>query len=127
MARSFTAFGTKIREYVTRRHRGHMSAKSLRAAGAHNCLDFFQDQALIAVSNSYEAIRPAVAAGYLGLDIEAADKNDPSIIENFTKCGWTWDAETQLLHPVPITVPLTNSKASNGVHEAVAMFGGRGS
>lgn len=120
VARRSAAFGTEIREYV--------NEKILRLpAGAHNFPGFLQDQTLIAISNSYEAIRPAVAAGYLGLDTEPADKNDPSFIQKFTDCGWTWNADTQLLHPVPIAVKSTNQQASNGIHDAMAMFGGRGS
>lgn len=88
-------------------------------------LDFFQDQTLIAVSTSYEAIRPALAAGYLGLDIQAAEKGDQTIIQKFSDCGWTWNPETQLLYPSPITVPPTDSQPSRGIRETMAMLGNR--
>ncbi|KAJ5677384.1 uncharacterized protein N7477_003017 [Penicillium maclennaniae] len=86
---------------------------------------FFQDQTLIAVSTSYGAIRPAVAAAYLGLDSQAAEQGDQSIIQKFTDCGWTWNSETRLLHPVPITVPPTMESSSNGIRDAMAMLGNR--
>ncbi|KAJ5166593.1 uncharacterized protein N7482_005374 [Penicillium canariense] len=88
---------------------------------------FFQDDTLIAISTSYEAIRPATAANYLGLDPQAAEQGDPAIIEKFTSCGWTWDAATQLLHPSPITIPPTDKPSSNGIRETMAMLGNRGS
>ncbi|KAJ5204137.1 COP9 signalosome subunit CSN8 [Penicillium cinerascens] len=88
---------------------------------------FFQDRTLIAVSTSYEAIRPAVAAAYLGLDSQAAEKGDQSIIQKFTDCGWTWSPESQLLHPVPITVPSTEEQPSTGIRDAMAMLGSRAS
>lgn len=87
---------------------------------------FFQDQTLIAISTSYEAIRPAIAAGYLGLDPQAAENGDPEIIQKFTNCGWAWNSETKLLRPVPITVPPANGQASNGIRDAMAMLGRSG-
>ncbi|KAK5806867.1 hypothetical protein VI817_001125 [Penicillium citrinum] len=86
---------------------------------------FFQDQTLIAVSNSYEAIRPAVAAKYLGLDPQAAEDADPAIIQKFTNCGWAWNTETQLLHPSPINVPPTDPQPTTGIRETMAMLGNR--
>ncbi|KAJ5825779.1 COP9 signalosome subunit CSN8 [Penicillium riverlandense] len=88
---------------------------------------FFQDKTLIAVSTSYEAIRPAVAANYLGLDEQAAAKGDPSIIQKFTGVGWTWDAEAELLHPKPIPTAVTDTQSINRIQEAMGMLGGRGS
>ena len=88
---------------------------------------FFQDKTLIAVSSSYEAIRPAVAANYLGLDEQAAEKGEPSIIQKFTGVGWTWDAEAELLYPKPISTAATNTQSSNRIQEAMGMLGGRGS
>ncbi|KAJ5641045.1 COP9 signalosome subunit CSN8 [Penicillium herquei] len=87
---------------------------------------FFQDQTLISVSTSYEAIRLPAAATYLGLDLAAAEQEDPTIIEKFTQCGWKWDPETKLLHPTPIIVPSADQKATNGIHDAMAMLGNRG-
>ncbi|KAJ6145270.1 COP9 signalosome complex subunit 8 [Penicillium chermesinum] len=90
-------------------------------------IGFFQDQSLIAVSRSYEAIRPEVAASYLGLDQAAAAQNDPSIIQKFTECGWRWDLESRLLHPAPINVPSSADKGSTNVfRDTMAMLGNQG-
>ncbi|KAL2862120.1 COP9 signalosome [Aspergillus pseudodeflectus] len=62
----------------------------------------FQQKTLKEVSNSYEAIRPAAAATYLGLDPMLAQQGDQETIQRFTACGWRWDPETQLLHPKPV-------------------------
>lgn len=64
---------------------------------------------------------------YLGLDEQAAEKGDPSIIQKFTAVGWTWDAEAELLLPKPIPTAATDSQSSNRIHEAMGMLGGRGS
>ncbi|KAJ5675809.1 COP9 signalosome subunit CSN8 [Penicillium macrosclerotiorum] len=88
---------------------------------------FFQDQTLISVSTSYEAIRPATAANYLGLDPQAAERGDQDIIEKFTRCGWTWDPKTKLLYPFPIAIPSTDKQSSNSIRETMAMLGTRGS
>jgi COP9 signalosome complex subunit 8 len=79
------------------------------------------------VSRSYEAIRLTAAATYLGLDQKLAEQEDPDIIANFTKCGWTWNPETKLLHPKPIVVSTADTQASNGIREAMAMLGARAS
>ncbi|KAJ5492476.1 COP9 signalosome, subunit CSN8 [Penicillium expansum] len=86
---------------------------------------FFQDKTLIAVSRSYEAIRLATAATHLGLDEQLAKQEDPNIISNFTKCGWTWDPESKLLHPKPIVVSTAEPQSSNGISKAMAMLGTR--
>ncbi|KAJ5458266.1 COP9 signalosomesubunit CSN8 [Penicillium sp. IBT 31633x] len=88
---------------------------------------FFQDKTLIAVSRSYEAIRLATAANHLGLDEQLAEREDPNVISNFTKCGWTWDPETKLLYPKPIVVLPADNQSSNGIRDAMAMLGTRGS
>ncbi|KAJ5577844.1 COP9 signalosome subunit CSN8 [Penicillium hispanicum] len=88
---------------------------------------FFQNEAMVAVSTSYEAIRPATAATYVGLDPRAAAQGDSTIVQRFTDCGWRWDSETQLLYPAPIPVPTTDKPISNGIREAMAMLGSRGS
>ena len=90
-------------------------------------LDFFQDDTLIAISTCYEAIRPATAANYLGLDPQIAEQGDPVIIDKFTSCGWTWDPAAQLLHPSPIVVQTANRPSSNGIRETMAMLSNRGS
>ncbi|GLI80618.1 hypothetical protein PoHVEF18_008973 [Penicillium ochrochloron] len=87
---------------------------------------FFQDDTLIAISTCYEAIRPATAANYLGLDPQAAEQGDSAIIEKFTSCGWTWDPAAQLLHPSPIVVPTANQPSSNGIRETMALLGNGG-
>ncbi|KXG47583.1 COP9 signalosome, subunit CSN8 [Penicillium griseofulvum] len=86
---------------------------------------FFQDKTLIAVSRSYEAIRLATAATYLGLDEQLATQEDSNIISNFTKCGWTWDPESKLLYPKPIVVSPVEPQSSNGIRKAMAMLGTR--
>ncbi|KAF9253143.1 hypothetical protein DTO013E5_469 [Penicillium roqueforti] len=86
---------------------------------------FFQDKTLIAVSRSYEAIRLATAATHLGLDQNLAKEEDPNIISNFTKYGWTWDPESKLLYTKPIVVSLAEPQSSNGIHKAMAMLGTR--
>jgi COP9 signalosome complex subunit 8 len=89
-------------------------------------LGFFQDDTLIAISTTYEAIRPATAANYLGLDPQAAEKGDSAIIEKFTSCGWTWDPVAQLLHPSPIVAQTTDQTSSKGIRQAMTMLGNRG-
>ena len=91
-----------------------------------NCLGFFQDQTLIAVSTSYEAIRLVAAAAYLGLDLQVAEQGDQSIVRKFTDCGWRWDSETRLLFPSPINVTTANQQSSNGIRDTMAMLGNRG-
>jgi COP9 signalosome complex subunit 8 len=98
----------------------------LQTANTSVYLGFFQDDTLIAISTCYEAIRPAVAANYLGLDPQAAKQGDSAIIEKFTRCGWTWDPAAQLLHPSPIVVPTANQASSNGIRETMAMLGNGG-
>ncbi|KAJ5213758.1 hypothetical protein N7449_000927 [Penicillium cf. viridicatum] len=86
---------------------------------------FFQDKTLIAMSRSYEAIRLATAATHLGLDEQLAKQEDPNIISNFTKFGWTWDPESKLLHPKPIVVSPAEPQSSNGIRKAMEMLGTR--
>ncbi|KAJ5327150.1 hypothetical protein MYU51_017555 [Penicillium brevicompactum] len=88
---------------------------------------FFQDKTLISVSKSYQTIRLPVAAAYLGLDQKAAEQEDSNIITNFTKCGWTWDPNTKLLHPKPIVIRPADGHSYNGIREAMAMLGARAS
>jgi COP9 signalosome complex subunit 8 len=77
------------------------------------------------VSRSYEAIRLATAATHLGLDEQLATQEDPNIISNFTKCGWTWDPESKLLYPKAIVVSAAEPQSSNGIRKAMAMLGTR--
>lgn len=93
----------------------------------NTCIGFFQDKTLISVSRSYQTIRLPVAAAYLGLDQKAAEQEDSNIITNFTKCGWTWDPNTKLLHPKPIVVRPADGHSYNGIREAMAMLGARAS
>ncbi|KAJ5932144.1 hypothetical protein N7516_006633 [Penicillium verrucosum] len=86
---------------------------------------FFQDKTLIAVSRSYEAIRLATAATHLGIDEQLAKQEDPNVISSFTKCGWTWDPESKVLHPKPIVVSPAESQSSNGIRRAMEMLGTR--
>lgn len=77
------------------------------------------------MSRSYEAIRLVTAATHLGLDEQLAEQEDPNIITNFTKCGWTWDPEPKLLYPKPIVVSAAEPQSSNGIRKAMAMLGTR--
>lgn len=88
-------------------------------------IGYFQHKTLVEVSKAYETIRPATAAKYLGLDQQAAEQGDASIIQKFTGCGWTWDPETELLHPKPIATPPTDHRSSNGIREVLALLGTR--
>ena len=79
------------------------------------------------ISRTYEAIRPATAASYLGLDSASAEHNDPAIIQRFTACGWTWNEETKLLHPKPIvTPPGPDHRLSNELGEVMALISNHG-
>ncbi|KKK16217.1 putative COP9 signalosome subunit 8 (CsnH), partial [Aspergillus rambellii] len=86
---------------------------------------YFQEKTLKEVSNSYEAIRPAVAANYLGLDPAPAEQGDPAVIEKFIACGWRWDEETRLLHPKPIiTAPPKDSRLQGELSRVMALISG---
>jgi COP9 signalosome complex subunit 8 len=102
------------------------SGALLQTANTYIHPGFFQDDTLIAISTCYEAIRPATAANYLGLDPQAAEQGDSAIIEKFTSCGWTWDPAAQLLHPSPIVVPTANQPSSNGIRGTMALLGNGG-
>lgn len=77
------------------------------------------------VSNSYETIRIAAAATYLGLDPAAVEGD---IIEKFTACGWKWDSEKQLLHPKPVvTAPPKDDSLQNELSRVMALISNQGS
>jgi COP9 signalosome complex subunit 8 len=116
MAKGATATGTEIREYV------YIFIK-LCEPSLTSLLGFYQDKTLISVSTSYEAIRLSTAAKYLGLDEKSAEQEDPNVIANFTKCGWTWDPEAKLLYPKPIVVSPTGNQSSDSIREAMKMLG----
>ncbi|KAK1139092.1 hypothetical protein N8T08_001278 [Aspergillus melleus] len=83
----------------------------------------FQEKTLREVRGAYEAIRPAAAASYLGLDPDAAEKGDPAIIQKLTASGWTWDESTMLLHPKPLpTAPETDRDLQNGLGQIMALI-----
>ncbi|GKZ75368.1 hypothetical protein AnigIFM56816_000020 [Aspergillus niger] len=87
----------------------------------------FQEKTLKEVSRAYEAIRPAAAATYLGLDPAAAQQGDPAIMQKFIAFGWTWDQEKGLLHPKPIVdeVPQKDVRLYNELSEVMALIGNR--
>ncbi|KAL3475362.1 COP9 signalosome [Aspergillus californicus] len=88
---------------------------------------YFQEKTLKEVSNAYEAIRPAVAARYLGLDPNLAEQGDSSIIEKFTACGWKWDGTAQLLYPKPIvTAPPKTENLQNELSRVMALINNQG-
>ncbi|THC91968.1 hypothetical protein EYZ11_008555 [Aspergillus tanneri] len=83
----------------------------------------FQEKTFKEVSRAYEAIRPAAAASYLGLDPDLAEQGDPAIIQKFTAREWKWDKETKLLHPKPIpVVPETTGDPSQGLDQIMALI-----
>ncbi|KAE8350538.1 COP9 signalosome [Aspergillus coremiiformis] len=85
---------------------------------------YFQEKTLREVSRAYEAIRPAAAANYLGLDTAAAEQGDPAIIQKFTAVGWTWDGNKKLLHPKPLPPALGKDvRLYDEVSEIMALVG----
>ncbi|KAL4888679.1 COP9 signalosome [Aspergillus ambiguus] len=85
---------------------------------------YFQEKTLNEVSRAYGAIRPAAAAGYLGLDTAAGEKGDPAVIQKFTACGWTWDEKAKLLCPKPIpTDPANTGHLSNELSHIMSLIG----
>ncbi|KAF7594236.1 hypothetical protein BBP40_009788 [Aspergillus hancockii] len=88
---------------------------------------YFQEKTLKEVSNAYEAIRPAAAANYLGLDAAAAEQGDPAVIQKFTAVGWSWDETTRLLHPKPIpTSPEKDARLYNELSQIMALVAKHG-
>ncbi|KAL6239376.1 CSN complex subunit 8 [Aspergillus navahoensis] len=86
---------------------------------------YFQEKTLVQVSNSYETIRMAAAATYLGLDPAAVEGD---LIGKFTACGWKWDSEKQLLHPKPVvTVPPKDDSLQNELSRVMALISNQGS
>ncbi|RAL01561.1 CSN8/PSMD8/EIF3K family protein [Aspergillus ibericus CBS 121593] len=86
----------------------------------------FQEKTLKELSRAYEAIRPAAAATYLGLDPASVEQGDPATMQKFIACGWTWEEETGLLHPKPIIeAPQDDTKLYNELSEVMALVGSR--
>ncbi|PKY07018.1 hypothetical protein P168DRAFT_86256 [Aspergillus campestris IBT 28561] len=90
---------------------------------------YFQEKTLKEVSHAYEAIKPAAAAGYMGLDQSAAEKGDPAVLQIFTACGWTWDEQAGLLYPKPAeeAPQQDDGKLYHDVSQILAMLGKGGS
>ncbi|KAL4996558.1 CSN complex subunit 8 [Aspergillus recurvatus] len=87
--------------------------------------NYFQEKTLVEVGNSYETIRIAAAATYLGLDPAAVEGD---LIEKFTARGWKWDGEKQLLHPKPVvTVPPKDDSLQNELSRVMALISSQGS
>ncbi|KAI9373165.1 COP9 signalosome [Aspergillus egyptiacus] len=88
---------------------------------------YFVDKTLKEVSNSYEAIRPAAAASYLGLDPNLAEQGDSEIIQKFTAYGWKLDEKTRLLHPKAIiTAPPKGDSVQNELSKVMALISNHG-
>ncbi|KAI9934445.1 hypothetical protein MW887_000059 [Aspergillus wentii] len=88
----------------------------------------FQEKTLTEISRAYEAIRPATAASYLGLDPASAEKGDPATIQRFTACGWKWNEETQLLEPKRTVTPsVPDGRLFNELGEVMALINNYGS
>ncbi|KAL4969265.1 CSN8/PSMD8/EIF3K family protein [Aspergillus stella-maris] len=85
--------------------------------------NYFQEKTLKEVSTSFDSIRIAAAATYLGLDSAAAEKGDPTIIDKFTALGWKWESEKGLLHPKPIvTAPPKSDSLQNELSQVMALI-----
>lgn len=88
--------------------------------------DYFQEKTLEELSNSFETIRIAAAAKYLGID--PAVVGDSAIIEKLKAYGWKWDSETQLLHPKPIvTAPPKDDSVQNELSRVMSLISDQGS
>lgn len=85
-----------------------------------------QNKTIEELSYTYEAIRPEMAATYVGLDPTAAQQGDPATIQTFTSSGWKWDTETQLLHPKPVAAHRATGQPQ-GLREIMALVGNMGS
>ncbi|PWY89357.1 COP9 signalosome complex subunit 8 [Aspergillus heteromorphus CBS 117.55] len=87
---------------------------------------YFQEKTLKEISKAYEAIRPAAAATYLGLDPVTAAQADSTTVQKLTAYGWTWDQETGLLHPKPVVEdPQKDDRLYNELSEVMALIGNR--
>ncbi|PYH99496.1 COP9 signalosome complex subunit 8 [Aspergillus ellipticus CBS 707.79] len=86
----------------------------------------FQEKTLKEISRAYEAIRPAAAATYLGLDPTSAAQGDSATVQKLTAYGWTWDEEAGLLHPKPVAEdPQKEARLYNELSEVMALIGNR--
>ncbi|KAL4802911.1 COP9 signalosome [Aspergillus unguis] len=91
----------------------------------HRYENYFQEKTLKEISTSFESIRLAAAAKYLGLD--PATAGDPATIQKFTALGWTWDSGKQLLHPKPIvTPPPQGDSLENELSRVMALISNQG-
>ncbi|RAL07427.1 CSN8/PSMD8/EIF3K family protein [Aspergillus homomorphus CBS 101889] len=87
---------------------------------------YFQEKTLRELSRTYEAIRPATAASYLGLDPESTARGDPATIGKLTAHGWTRDEQTGLLHPKAIVDDSEkDARSYNELSEIMALIGSR--
>ncbi|KAL4977798.1 CSN complex subunit 8 [Aspergillus desertorum] len=85
----------------------------------------FQEKTLAELSNSYETIRVAAAATYLGLDPVAVEGD---LIGKFTACGWRWDSGKQLLYPKPVVAaPPKDDSSPNELSRVMALISNQGS
>lgn len=61
------------------------------------------DKAFKDISRAYEAIRPEVAAEFLGLEYTMkgvlGEEHIPALVESLTERGWNWDPDEGLLRP----------------------------
>lgn len=91
------------------------------------CLGHFQEKTLVEISKAYEAIKPASASAYLGIDLAASEQCGPAAIERFIAYGWTRNEQENLLRPSSATAePGKNVDISNRLNEAVALVGNSG-
>ena len=92
-----------------------------------DCVEHFQEKALVEISKAYETIRPAAAAAYLGIDSASAEQGDPAAIQRFIASGWTWNEQEKLLRPKATVTELDkNINISNKLNEVMALVGNSG-
>ncbi|KAL1990277.1 hypothetical protein VTN49DRAFT_6116 [Thermomyces lanuginosus] len=77
---------------------------------------YYTEKSFGEISRAFEAIRPDVAAEYLGLDPSS------NVVEALTQKGWTWDAQAQLLRPNLPTEPVKlDGQRTNGIPRLVGL------
>lgn len=77
---------------------------------------YYTEKSFEEISRAFEAIRPDVAAEYLGLDPSS------NVVEALTQKGWTWDAQAQLLRPNLPTEPVKlDGQRTNGIPRLVGL------
>jgi COP9 signalosome complex subunit 8 len=92
---------------------------------------YFVDKAFKDISRAYEAIRPEVAAEFLGLEYtmkgvlgENTKEHIPALVESLTERGWNWDPDEGLLRPkVPPTPQEITQPTATGMGDLLNLIG----